>query len=274
MSEITAVVTVHDPHDNLYSLTIAWLPRLIPLYRSVVALHSAATSSRTLALLRKHGVQVQGDSEMPAGMENMGVIRRLAIKAGLEASATAIHLCDFDRLLHWVMTYPDELCAVLGELPAGDLIVLGRSERAFLTHPACQVDTERLSNHVFELVASRAWDVAGGSRGLSRVAAEFLLETSSERHVGVDAEWPILVLANPDLRVAYRACEGLEFETPDRFPEDVAKAGGVRAWVAQMDRSPAEWARRLDFARWTAEAAVCAAERVARQRETGAERSG
>ena len=263
MPEITAVVTAHDPSDSLYTLTEVYLPGIIPLYRSIIALCSTSTSSKTLVMLRRHGVNVRCEAEMPAGIQNMGLIRRAAVRAGVDAGARTIHLCDFDRLLHWEMAYPDELRSLLQEMPVNDFTVLGRNERAFLTHPACQVETEKLSNYIFELVTGKAWDVAGGSRGLSRRAANLLLNSSEEQHVGVDAEWPILLIANPEISVVYRSCEGLEFETPDRFPDEVATAGGITAWIAQVDQSPEEWTRRLEFAQWTAAAAYRTAARVA-----------
>ena len=262
MTEITAVVTEHDPDDSLYALTEIYLTQIISLYRSVIALCSTSTSSETRMLLRRQGVEVRCDA-LPIGIQNMGLIRRAAISAGIDAGGRIIHLCDFDRLLHWEMAYPDELRSLLREMPDNDFTVLGRTERAFLTHPACQVETERLSNHIFELVTDRAWDVAGGSRGLSRRAAKWLLDTSAEQHVGVDAEWPILLIANLELCVEYRSCEGLEFETPDRFPEQVAETGGVAAWIARVDQSPEEWTRRLAFAQWTADAACRTVARVA-----------
>jgi hypothetical protein len=41
----------------------------------------------------------------------------------------------------------------------------------------------------------------------------------------------------------------LEFETPDRFPTEVARAGGVAQWSEQLDDDPQHWAMRLELAR-------------------------
>jgi hypothetical protein len=262
MSQVTAVVLVHDPDNSLYALTEALLPDIMPVYSTFIARCSVATDDSTLNLLDEFGAHVWRETDAPVGAQYLGRVRRGALAAGLQASADHIHLCDFDRLLHWHMSYPDELRAVVEEIITHDLIVMGRTERAFATHPACQVETERLSNHVFHLAAGRTWDISSGSRGLSRQAAMWLIEHSTEEHFGVDAEWPILLMGDPAFRVAYRACEGLEFETPDRFPAEVEAAGGVDAWVAQADMSADEWARRLQYAHWAAEAAVRAIDRL------------
>lgn len=256
MSTIAAIVTVHDPDDRLRVLTERHLPEISPLYHSFIARCSTATADATRRLLTRYGIDAQCDTGLPEGAEHMGLIRLAAVRAGLQTEAEYLHLCDFDRLLHWQMAYPEELRSILAEIARSDLTVLGRTARAFETHPVCQIETERLANRVFELTTGQAWDIAGGSRGLSRRAGERLLAQSGEAHFGVDAEWPILLRAAPGFRVTYRACEGLEFETPDRFADEVAAAGSVQHWIAQMDGSATEWTRRLQFAWWTAEAAT------------------
>jgi hypothetical protein len=153
------------------------------------------------------------------------------------------------------------LDAVIAEICSHDLLVLGRTERAWATHPAYQAETEPLFNHVFYLATGRRWDVGAGSRGLSRRAAKLLLSISTEETVGVDAEWPLLLLKQPPgaeggLCLGYRACEGLEFETADRFGPEIEAAGGYHAWVTQMSADPARWTYRLQVAQLIAEAVV------------------
>ncbi len=45
------------------------------------------------------------------------------------------------------------------------------------------------------------------------------------------------------------ACDGLEFESTDRFAEEVAAAGGAEAWKALLDEDPRQWAHRVEGAR-------------------------
>jgi hypothetical protein len=253
---VTLVVTVHQPDKRLAGLTATQLPALVPRYGSMVAFCSGSTHPAILNLLRDHDVAVQVDATPAAGIGHIGDVRRKTLRAGLEAGTSQLHICDFDRALHWVAHYPQELETVIATIPNFDLLVLGRTARAWATHPPYQAQTEPLFNRVFALVTGLPWDVGAGSRGFSRQAAKMLLELSREKTIGIDAEWPLLLLGRDGFRVGFRACEGLEFETADRFGPEIEAAGGYEAWVEQQSADPAHWAFRLKVALLIAEAAV------------------
>ena len=101
-----------------------------------------------------------------------------------------------------------------------------------------------------------SWDVGAGSRGLSRRGVAKLLELSREPTIGIDAELPLLLLGREGFEVGFRACEGLEFETADRFGAEIEAAGGYDSWEAEMCANPARWLFRLRVALLIAEAAV------------------
>ena len=264
MASIALAATVHQPDERLAGLMEAQLPALARCYAVLVAYCSRDTHPTVLDLLRRQGANVEVDGEAPAGIRRIGGVRRRAIRAGLAAGTGHLQMCDFDRILHWVVHYPSELDAVIAEICSHDLLVLGRTERAWATHPAYQAETEPLFNHVFYLATGRRWDVGAGSRGLSRRAAELLLSISTEETVGVDAEWPVLLLKQPPdssftaggFCLGYRACDGLEFETADRFGPEIEAAGGYEAWIVQMSADPARWAFRLQVAQLIAGAVV------------------
>lgn len=255
-SGVTLVATVHQPDERLLSLAEAQLPELTARYSGVTAFCSRSTHRSILDLLRQHGVTVYVDDKALAGIEGIGHVRRKALRAGLEAGTTHLQMCDFDRALHWVAHYPQELETVIAETARYDLLVLGRTERAWATHPPYQADTEPLFNKVFALVTGRSWDVGAGSRGFSRRGATKLLELSQEPTIGIDAELPLLLLGREGFDVAFRACEGLEFETADRFGAEIEAAGGYDSWEAEMCANPARWVYRLRVALLIAEAVV------------------
>jgi len=252
---VALAVTVHEPEGRLADLTAAHLPALASRYAQVVAYCSQETHPAILDLLRRNGAWVEVDGGPSAGIDRIGDVRRETLRAGLRAGTSHLQLCDFDRAIHWVKHYPDELDAVIAAIPGYDLLVLGRTARAWTTHPPYQAETEPLFNRVFCLASGLPWDVGAGSRGLSRRAAETLLEISQEPTVGVDAEWPLLLLNHDGYRVGHRPCEGLEFETADRFGPEIEAAGGYAAWEAQMSADPRRWAFRLKVALLIAEAA-------------------
>jgi hypothetical protein len=222
----------------------------------MTAFCSASTHATILDLLRDHGVSVRVDDKRSAGIDEIGQVRRRALRAGLEAGRALLQMCDFDRALHWVAHYPGELDAVIAEIAEYDLLVLGRTERAWATHPPYQAKTEPLFNKVFALTTGLAWDVGAGSRGFSRRGAEKLLELSREPTVGIDAEWPLLLLGQEGFSVGFRACEGLEFETADRFAAEIEAAGGYAAWEAEMSADPVRWVFRMRLGLLIAEAVV------------------
>ena len=250
---IALALTIHEPDDRLLPLLEAQLPALAARYAALVAHCSSQTHHSMLALLRAHGALVHVDDQERPGILGIGEVRRQALRAGLEAGTTHIQLCDFDRALHWSARHAAELEQVAGSLPHYDLLVLGRTHRAWATHPAYQTETEVLFNRVFFLATRLPWDLGAGCRGASRLAAERLLALSTDPTVGVDAEWPLLLLragtgSEPALRLGYRACEGLEFETADRFGPEIEAAGSYAAWLARMEADPRHWAFRIQVA--------------------------
>ena len=56
--------------------------------------------------------------------------------------------------------------------------------------------------------------------------------------------------------VILSVAKDLSFETADRYSDQVAAAGGLAAWMAQLDADPQRWAERLDVARVEVAAAV------------------
>jgi hypothetical protein len=253
---IALSATVHQPDERLAEIIQAQLPTLVDRYEALVVRCSPKTHPAILDLLRCHGVTVHVGEDKVESIHNIGGVRKEALRAGLQAGTTHLQLCDFDRLIHWSATYPQELENVIADIANHDLLVLGRTERAWATHPPYQAETEPLFNQVFALVTGLPWDVGAGSRGVSRRAAETLLHYSREQSVGTDAEWPLLLLNRDGFRVGYRACEGLEFETADRFGPEIQAAGSYEAWEAQMSADPHRWVFRIELALLIAEAAL------------------
>lgn len=262
---VALALTVHQPDERLVPLMREHLPPLVARYAAATAYCSRESRATVLDLLRQQGVAVGVSDIAAGGIHHIGRVRRETIRLGLQAGTSHLQMCDFDRALHWSAHHPQELDHVIATIPDHDLLVLGRTDRAWRTHPPYQAETEPLFNKVFTLVSGLPWDVGAGSRGLSRRAAETLLRLSTEETVGVDAEWPLLLLNCEGFAVGHRPCEGLEFETADRFGAEIEAAGGYRAWEAQMSADPARWVFRLEIAFLIAQAAVRCGSRDTRE---------
>jgi hypothetical protein len=253
MSEATLALIQYDPHGALFDQTVRVLPRLQQVFADIAVFANAATAPRSIAYLRDHGVRVTAEATQ-VGLNHLGWFRRSAVQLALHSPCPFILYCDFDRILHWMEFHPQELINVAQQINAHDFTILGRTPRAFASHPRLQRDTEAIINHVFERITARAWDTGAGARGLSRRAAEAIVTHCLDDRISNDVTWPLSLQQMGGFTLGYIATEGLEFETPDRFPAEVARAGGVAQWSEQLDDDPQHWAARLELARIEVEA--------------------
>jgi hypothetical protein len=245
---VVLAATHHDPNDAMLPQALRVLPRLHELYAAIVVLVTPNTGTRTIDTLRARHLRVEQEPQR-TGLEAMGLARQQTIRLATEIEAAHVHLCDWDRVLHWTEQYPDELRDVVDAIPRHDLLVLGRTARAFATHPRVQRDTEAIVNHAFGLAFGQELDVTAASRGLSRRAIDaLLLLPNPEPTVGNDCAWPLYLARFPELVLGYAATEGLEWETPDRHAEQIAAAGGLDAWIADFDARTEHWSFRMRLA--------------------------
>ena len=245
---IILAMTVHDPDGRLIELTRRYLGSLASLYDSVLALCSQATHGDTLALLADQGAIVRRQELEAVDMSSLGSVRLAVLAVVEQLGHDHCHLIDHDRALHWLMRFPDELKRAIAQIREHDLMIFGRTERAFATHPAAQRDTESLVAHAFGLAWGSPWDITAGSRGLSRRAIQCLLAHAREASVGNDGEWPLVLRRFGDMRIGYMATEGLEFETADRYADQIAALGSRSAWIDAYYESLASWEDRIGTA--------------------------
>lgn len=212
---ITLSVTYHDPEGRLYDQTRQMLPLLTKIFDGLAVQASPVANERALALWQSAGANIERSTV--SGLSQLGRVRRAAVAQALSMGGAFILLCDGDRVLHWAERYPQELVAAVAALPEHDFTVLGRTERAFASHPRSQRDTEGIVNHVFASISGREWDVTAAARGLSRRAAEAIVNGSTDDTIGVDVSWPLYLQQKVGFSFGFLATEGLEFETADRY---------------------------------------------------------
>ena len=125
---------------------------------------------------------------------------------------------------------------------------LGRTARAFATHPDVQRLTETVTNTALSLALGRRLDAVAGASWLSRAGAELILPRSIETTNATDLEWPALIALVDPRRIGLLRCEGLEFETAAFYPEAIAAAGGLAAWLHRTYDHPESWRARTQLA--------------------------
>lgn len=230
------------------ALATAWRPRgelqrflnLLPLLEQVYS-----TIVVSLPPNAKHGLP---PSVSIAVTTDWSHGRHVAIARALDTDAAHIHYADFDRILHWVETRPDEWCATVDAIQRSDCLVIGRSPRAFETHPHILQDTEKIVNLVFSHLLGRSLDLGGGSRGLSRRAAQYLIANSSPSHaVATDSEW-IVLLHRAGFSVDSILVDGLDWETPDHRRTHAANPDVQHLLAEQHDADAERWGRRVQIA--------------------------
>lgn len=244
------VATYHDPDGRLYEHIARSLPFLRQAFAGVAVRATDAADARAIDLLGKHGVQVRiGDTGESVAGAKIGRARREALALALDCAAEAALYSDFDRALHWAEFFPDEMLRAGQYMTGYDFTIFGRTPRAFATHPRIQVDTEAIINRVFAAVSGQRWDITAGARGISRRAAQSILAGCDDQYISTDATWPLHLMAQGGFTFGYLETEGMEFETADRYPAEVAAAGSAAQWIAQLDSDPRQWLGRLDAAR-------------------------
>jgi hypothetical protein len=237
--------TLHDPDG-----------RSLPLLRRhghVLATYSAAAVAATdetdedvLAALIACGALV-----VPGG-PLVGRARLNALAAASRVADGDVVAIDFDRWLVWADTHPEELLALPRRLaarrPAPWYACVGRTARAWRTHPRVQRACEDATNRALSLAAGRTLDATAGCCWLAKEGVRIVLAHSTEPTNATDLEWPAFVLRHDPKRLVGARVEGLAFETAAFYPDEITAAGGQAAWVAQAYERPEAWATRLGLA--------------------------
>jgi hypothetical protein len=243
------VATLHDPQGiALTLLDLEPVATTLGTYPLVAVATTATTDARLTTKLEQLGVRV-----VPGGQA--GESRRAALIA-VGGEQPAYFSCDFDRWLHWAQFWPDELAVLparVAQLGSGKRIspwyvCLGRTARAFATHPDTQRLPETATNRALSVAAGRPLDAVAGAAWLTPEAAEIVLAGSSEPTAATDLEWAALILRHDPGRLRGLRCEGLEWETPDFHATEITSAGGLAPWTRATFDTPTMWAARLRLA--------------------------
>jgi hypothetical protein len=185
--------------------------------------------------------------------------RHAAIQKALEYAWSHVHYADMDRFLHWVETEPAEWLRAVQAIQEVDCLVIGRTERAWDSHPEAMRQTEAIVNAVASYLLGQRLDTGAGSKGFSRRAAEFLMANSPPgRAIGTDTEWPVL-LQRSGFQIAELSVDGLAWEHADHFADHVADTARQRQLAAAYDEDARNWEWRVQIALEIVEAGLDAA---------------
>lgn len=205
MSNVALLSACHDPIGKNIALYRSVKKSLNGIYSGIFMTVSDETNIDLVNELRDGGVKIRVIPKKGAANA-----RREVLKSGLDEDFKHYHYCDFDRLLSWIDKYPDELIRTVNIISKYQFLILGRTERAFYTHPAEWIETEKITNKIFSLEFGQEVDITAGSSGFSRESALLINKYSSAKMT--DAEWPMIIHRIAKLQVEYQPTEGLEYD--------------------------------------------------------------
>lgn len=204
MKSVGLICTVHDPNGKNLDLVKKYSFMLCSIYSDVFMTVSDETDESLTSELRKNKFNIEIIPKKGAAYA-----RREVLKFGLSGSDEYFHYCDFDRLLTWAKNYRSELKDVIKRIPEYDYLILGRTEKAFRTHPVEWIETEKITNRIFSLELHKDADVTAGSCAFSRRSGILISENSKAKMT--DAEWPMIVKRIGGMDVNYMPVDGLEY---------------------------------------------------------------
>lgn len=236
------------------TLTCTWNPRgetarllgifhqLIEFYtRIIIILPPTADLAQAEPLKSLRKVSLETSPDWSWG-------RYLTLKKALETNTTHIHYADMDRLVRWVETQPQEWRQTIEFIQQCDCVVIGRTEKAWDTHPQALRKTEKISNQAFSYLLGQPLDLSAGSKGFSRAAVEFILENSQPgRALGTDSEW-VVMAHRGGFQINSLLVDGLDWESADRYQDQAAGKQAQHRAASVYDLEAQNWELRVQIA--------------------------
>ncbi|MBN1800405.1 MAG: hypothetical protein JW891_02810 [Candidatus Lokiarchaeota archaeon] len=249
MKEIPSFILATTFHEPEFKLKIAFekaLPDIKRLFPLRIACCTPTTDDKVVSFLKKEGFVVSISPSM-SQVETYTLALKLALELVEERFLQKILYIDLDRLVHWINFFPNEIANLI-EKTDFDYLHIGRNARAFDTHPSTQKETEIVVNEMASIILGfeRIIDVISACFALSPKILEKLIAIKHKTSKGFYCSWPVLCWRLAKNKILIEV-EGLEWETPDRFQEEINDLGYV-LWMEQF-QSAREWKKRVALMR-------------------------
>lgn len=261
MGNVALAATLRDTEERLLPFIKEFGERLKKIYKNKIFLSiTLDTSSATIQEIVDHGFQY--DVLNSQKEDRLGDNYRNSIKGALSLDTNFIHVCDFDRVLHWVANYPEELEEVIANmdflgilLPANrgekiprssdwGILFFARTPRAFETHPPIQKLTEKRTNSLASSLTRIEIDIMSGSNAMDRNTTELFLKESYQDGYGIYAEFFSIPFSHK-VKINSMQVEGLEWETPDQFKKEIENIG-YENWIENFENAD-QWQKRVSL---------------------------
>lgn len=229
---------IHDP-DNLYIPLLEKTEIPEKLKGSLVAVSEKTTQEV------KDKITQLGFKSVKGGL--YGEARKNVLKAWVEqGSANNVMVCDFDKMLHWLQTEPEEFLNLLESSPEKDVTIIARSSKALSTYPDTWVKTEKIASRVLSKLIKQNVDMMNGPYILNKEAAKTIAQDCTETGVGSCTEW-VLLSYQAGYSIGNIEVDGLTWEDPDRYITLIEKSSNYDIWKYDTYDSLYEWRKRISF---------------------------
>lgn len=215
-------------------------------FKSLIVVVTPKTHPNIIKVLNNHGFEVH------KGSESIISAYRVALRQALTKESERIFYCDFDRILHWTRSYPNELKEIIQSHSENDFLLIGRTPTAFKTHPETQRETEGIANKIASKILrfSQTRDIISVCWRMKPRLAEISLQIHVTNRYGFYVEWPVVAWQKAENPI-YVEVEGLEWETPDRYRKEIREIG-YDNWFIDF-KTTREWEKRVRILRDTVE---------------------
>lgn len=248
MTQPTSIIlcsTYHDPEFRLKSQLISALPKIKSIFSKLTVCCTPVTPEEVSNFLTQEDFKVVLGPRM-VQVDNYKEAVKLALDNVVSPENEKIFYVDFDRLIHWINAYPNELTNTLRENSDVDYLHIGRTKRAFNSHPLTQKETEIMVNEIGSKILgfSETKDFISVSFLFTKDLGEKILKIKNSTKTGFYGIWPIIFWSST-IRKRYVENEGLEWETPDQFSTEISSIG-YEEWLKRF-QTPNEWNKRVQL---------------------------
>ena len=240
---IIIATTLHEPKFRLKPLIESFLPFIQKYHLKIIISYSPTTHNDVITYLKEKRFTLSAPKEDKRIIPYLDVVE-VAINQINDEHNQRILYVDFDRLLHWVHNFPDEFIDILNQCSKFDVLHVGRTPRAFKTHPETQQYTERIVNQLGSRIlgVSNVQDLISVCYSFTKNLAEKLISHSYPTEMGFYSSWPVILWSNAENK-KYIEVDGQEWETPDRFQKEISEMG-YDNWLLQF-QTATEWRYRV-----------------------------
>ncbi|MEB6213377.1 hypothetical protein [Enterococcus casseliflavus] len=186
------ISTVHDPHMKLINDINRSTPIINEIFDEIYICISDETNEMVTDIFTNNYSNVKVIRKQGAADARRNVLKFAISETKLSQQ---IMYCDFDRVITWIKLYPEELFEVISKFNSNfdkDYIVVGRTEKAFDTHPSSWKYTEIITNKMSALAFGiENLDITAGASIFTLNAGKHIAMLSKHSHT--DCEWPKII---------------------------------------------------------------------------------